>query len=106
MVVQVAAASEFASMQSFEDAIRRLKLAFLLDPTPSVRFRSLRGAELRFTYGEMPRIDGRALDYEHWPLFGGPFLEAAVDSERLTIKYGGMRRELDFRAQTVKDSGR
>ena len=106
MVVQVAAASEFASMQAFEDAIRALPLEFAMEPTPSVRFQSLRGADLRFTYGQTPRINGKALDYEHWPLFGGPFLEAAVDSERLTIKYGNMRRELDFRVMTVKDGGR
>ena len=105
MVVQVAAASEFASMQAFEDAIRALPLEFSLEPTPSVRFKSLRGADLRFTYGQTPRINGKPLDYEHWPLFGGPFLEAAVDSQRLTIKYGNMRRELDFRALMVRDSG-
>ncbi len=101
MVVQVAAASEFASMQAFQDAIRALPLEFSLEPTPAVRFRSLRGADLRFTYGETPRLDGKPIDYEHWPLFGGPFLEAAVDSERLTIKYGRMRRELDFKTLTV-----
>jgi hypothetical protein len=104
MVVQVAAASEFPNMPAFEDAIRALPLEFALEPKPTVRFRSLRGSELRFTYGETPSIDGKPLDYEHWPLFGGPFLEAAVDSERLTIKYGDMRRELDFRTLTVKES--
>ncbi len=43
------------------------------------------------------------LDYAHWPLFGGPFVEAAVDSEQLTLKYGTMRRTLDFRRLTVTD---
>jgi hypothetical protein len=105
IVVQVAAASEFQNMQAFEGAIRALPLEFSVQPVPKVRFRSLRGSELQFTYGETPSIDRKPLDYEHWPLFGGPFLEAAVDSERLTIKYGAMRRELDFRALTVKDSG-
>ena len=104
MVVQVAAASEFASMQAFQEAIRTLPLEFSVEPTPAVRFRSLRGADLRFIYGGTPSTDGKPLDREHWPLFGGPFLEAAVDSERLTIKYGAMLRELDFRALTVKDN--
>jgi hypothetical protein len=69
-----------------------------------VRFRSLRGKLLAFTYGETPRVNGAALDYAHWPLFGGPFVEAAVDSEQLTLKYGKMRRTLDFRRLTVKDA--
>ena len=51
-------------------------------------------------------MNGAALDYAHWPLFGGPFVEAAVDSEQLTLKYRGMRRVLDFRTLTVTDSGR
>ena len=46
-----------------------------------------------------------ALDYAHWPLFGGPFVEAAVDSEQLILKYGKMRRTLDFKTLTVTDVG-
>jgi hypothetical protein len=103
MVVQVAGASEFPNFQVFQDTIRALPLELSVEPVPSVRFRSLRGSELRFTYGQTPSINGKRLDYENWPLFGGPFLQAAVDSERLTIKYGPLRRELDFRTLTVTD---
>ncbi len=59
---------------------------------------------MEFTYGETPRVNGAPLDYAHWPLFGGPFVEAAVDSEQLTLKYGKMRRTLDFRRLTVTDA--
>jgi hypothetical protein len=102
MVVQVAARSEFADMQSFQKAILALKLEFRLEPTPSVQFHSLRGKTLAVTYGETPQVNGKPLDYEHWPLFGGPFVEAAVDSEQMILKYGKMRRTLDFRRLTVK----
>jgi hypothetical protein len=101
-IVQVAAASEYPDLQSFGRAIVKLPLEFRLVPTPSVRFRSLRGKLLEFTYGAVPRIDGVPLDYDHWPLFGGPFLEAEVDSEKLTLKYKTERRTLDFRNLTVK----
>ena len=80
-----------------------LPLEFRLDPAPSVRFRSLRGRLLEFTYGDVPRVDGVALDYDHWPLFGGPFLEAGVDSEQLILKYKSMRRTLDFKNLTAVD---
>jgi hypothetical protein len=103
MVVQVAARAEFADMVAFRRAILALSLDFKLAPTPSVRFQSLRGRTLDFTYGEVPRVDGAPLDYAHWPLFGGPFVEADVDSEQLVLKYGAMRRTLDFRRLTVED---
>jgi hypothetical protein len=103
MVVQVAARSEFGGLDEFRRAILALPLEFQLTPTPSVRFRSLRGKMLAFTYGDVPRVNGAALDYSNWPLFGGPFVEAVVNSEQLLLKYGKMRRVLDFRRLTVKD---
>ena len=46
----------------------------------------------------------RALTERRSTTTARPFLEAAVDSERLTLKYGDMRRVLDFRSLTVTDS--
>jgi hypothetical protein len=90
--------------EAFRRAILALPLEFKLSPVPFVRFRSLRGKTLTFTYGEIPRSNGVPLDYGRWPLFGGPFVEAAIDSEQLTLKYGKMRRTLDFRSLTVTDT--
>jgi len=104
IVVQVAARNEFAGMPEFIRAILALPLKFSLDPAPSVRFHSLRGRTLDFTYGQAPLLNGTPLDYAHWPLFGGPFLEAPVDSEILILKYRQMRRTLDFRRLTVTDT--
>jgi hypothetical protein len=103
-VVQVAAQSEYPNLEAFGAAIKALPLEIRLEPVPHISFRSLRGRLIEFTFGETPKVDGSALDYEHWPLFGGPFLEAAVDSEQLTIRYGKARRVLDFRRLTVEDS--
>ena len=102
LVLQAAAASEFASFEAFQQAIQKLPLAFTLEPTPVVRFQSLRGRTLNFRYGETPTVNGQPLNYADWPLFGGPFVEADVNSERLTIKYKDMRRVLDFRNLTVR----
>jgi hypothetical protein len=96
-VVQVAARTEFADIQAFRRAILALPLEFSLDGTATVRFRSLRGKTLEFTYGKPP------LDYSRWPLFGGPFLEAAKDSQVLVMKYHNLRRTLDFRTLTITD---
>ena len=69
-----------------------------------VKFQSLRGARMEFTYGQTPRLNGVAIDYAHWPLFGGPYLEAVVDSGQLIRKYRNMRRTLDFGSLTVTDA--
>ena len=104
IVVQVAARSEFTDIEAFRRAILALPLEFTLDGAPSVHFRSLRGRTLELTYGQTPKRDGKPLDYDHWPLFGGPFLEAARDSEMLVMKYHQMRRTLDFRRLITTDS--
>jgi hypothetical protein len=104
MVVQVAARSEYQDMEAFGRAVLALRPEFKLTPTPSVRLVSLRGKTLAFTYGKAGQVNGVALDREHWPLFGGPFVEAAVDSQQLILKYGKMRRMLDFRALTVTET--
>jgi hypothetical protein len=104
MVVKVAGRSEFPDMDAFRRAILALAFEYKLQPAPSVRFRSLRGATLEFAYGGTPQVNGVALDYSRWPLFGGPFVEAAVDSEKLTLKFGERRRVLDFRTLSISDS--
>ncbi len=104
-IVQVAAASEFPGMEAFRRAILDLPLEIRLEPEPTVRFHSLRGRTLEFTWGQTPRVDGQAVDYAAWPLFGGPFVEAAVDSQKLVLKHGQLRRTLDFTTLTVRDEG-
>ena len=104
VVVQVAAVAEFPTASAFRDAIRSLRFDFGLHSTPSIRFRSLRGRDLEVRYGRAPKVDGKPIDYEQWPLFGGPFLQADVDSERLVLKHGPSRRTLDFKTLTVSDS--
>jgi hypothetical protein len=103
-ILQAAAASEFKTIEEFRRAVVALPLAFNMDPTPTVRFHSLRGSDIEFTYGSAPVLNGVAVDYSKWPLFGGPFLEADVDSERLVMKHGAARRVLDFRRLIIEDT--
>ncbi|MBK9169473.1 MAG: hypothetical protein IPM24_18700 [Bryobacterales bacterium] len=95
-IVQVASAREFRSLDAFRAAVTRLPLEVRLEPTPSVRFRTLRGAEMHCTYGA-PR------DFSSWKLFDGPFLKAERGSRMLELRHGTMRRVLDFNTLTVRD---
>lgn len=105
IVVQLAAASEFKNFQAFQSAILRLPFQFDLHGVPAVKFKSLRGKELEFTYGVTPKVNGVALNYADWPLFGGPFLQADVDSQQLTLTHGRLKRILNFKTLHVTDSG-
>lgn len=102
-VVQVAPASEYATFEAFRDAVLALDLETTTEPAPSVRFTTLDGADLSVTYGETPTVDGEAVDYDAWPLFDGPFMYAEAGSRRLELRYGAMRRLLDFETVSVRD---
>ncbi|MDZ7269499.1 MAG: hypothetical protein ONB48_18950 [candidate division KSB1 bacterium] len=102
-VVQIAPAGDFASFEAFKRAVRALPLQATTRPRPGVRFTSLRGAQMEFTYGEIPRVNGVAVDYENWPLFDGPFLHADKGSRKLELRHGRLRRVLDFNTLTITE---
>lgn len=103
-VVQAAAAADYASFDAFKAAVRALPLTFSIAPTPRVRFTTLRGQTIEAAFGETPRIGGVAVDFAAWPLYDGPFLRATVDSRRLEMRHGRLRRTLDFTTLTVTDT--
>ena len=103
-VVQVAPASDHASLAAFAAAVEALPLETTTEPHPAVRFTTLRGARLDVVYGELPRVDDAPIDYDAWPLFGGPFLQAAPYSQRLTLRHGDLIRTLDFATLTTRDT--
>jgi hypothetical protein len=96
-IVQVASSSEFPGFAAFRQAILALPLKTATEPRPSVRFRSLRGAELSFTYGD-------TVDRSGWKLFEGPYLNSSAGSRTLTLTHGRLKRVLDFNTLTVTDS--
>lgn len=103
-IVQAAGVDEFESFATFKAAIRALPLEFSLEPVPSVKFTTLRGKPVVFTYGSTPIVDGVPVDYAQWKLFEGPYLNAEVGGRKLTITHGRLQRVLDFNTLTIKDS--
>ncbi len=102
-IVQAASVSEFKDFAAFQAAVVALPLDFKLEPTPSVKFKSLRGHDLTFTFGDTPRVDGKKIDYSKWKLFEGPYLNADKGSRKLTISYGRLERVLDFNTLTITE---
>lgn len=95
-IVQAASASEYGSMAEFQQAILGLPLEVWLEPTPRVKFRSLRGRNIEARYGAAPRVDGREIRYETRKLFEGPFLNAEMGSRRLVLTHGESRLVVDL----------
>jgi len=103
-IVQAASASEFKSFAEFKAAITGLHLTFQLEPKPTVAMTTLRGRKLTFTYGELPTVDGRAIDYAQWKLFEGPYLNAEIGGRTLSITHGRLKRVLDFKSVSITDT--
>ena len=104
-ILQAAAAAEFTGWEEFKAKIRALPLEIKLQPTPGVKFTSLRGKKIEVTYGAAPRVDGRVVDYaREWKLFSGPYLNAEVGSGKLSITHGRLKRVLDFKTLTITDA--
>ena len=103
-ILQAAATSEFANFEAFKKAIRALPLEFTLEPTPSVKMRSLRRKDISFEYGSAPKVDAKAIDYSKWKLFEGPYLNAEKGSRKLEITHGRLKRTLDFNTISISDS--
>ena len=104
-LLQAAAASEFASWDAFKAAIRALPLEVKLEPTPSVKFTTLRGKKIECVYGAAPKVNARAVDYaKEWKLFAGPYLNAEVGSGKLMMMHGRLKRVLDFNTLTISDA--
>lgn len=102
-ILQAASADEFKSFAEFQAAIRALPLEFKLKPTPTVKFTTLRGTKVNFTYGQAPVVNGRKIDYSKWKLFEGPYLNAEKGSRKLTITHGRLERVLDFNTLTISE---
>jgi hypothetical protein len=104
-ILQAAAVTEFKTWDEFKSAVRALPLEIALEPTPRVRFTSLRGRTIECAYGAAPRVDGRTIDHaKEWKLFSGPYLNAEVGSRTLTMTHGRLKRVLDFNTLTITDS--
>lgn len=102
-IVQAASMDEFKSFADFQAAIRALPLEFKLAPVPTVKFTTLRGKAVVFTYGAAPVVNGEPVDYSKWKLFEGPYLNAEKGSRKLTLTHGRLERVLDFNTLTITD---
>jgi hypothetical protein len=103
-VIEVRSKEEIGSFQRFSDALRsHLPKPDLRPGSVSVRYTSLEGEEISFSFPEDRQLNGKSVDYADFDLFDGPFLSAEVGSRKLTMRYKEMRRVLDFNRLTIDE---
>ncbi len=102
-VVQIAPAIEYKSFAAFKAAVKALPLAAATKPRPHVRFTTLRGALMEFVFDETPKVNHLPVDYSDWKLFDGPYMYSEINSCKLELRHGKLRRLLDFNTLTVTD---
>jgi hypothetical protein len=58
---------------------------------------------MKFSFPDTRTLNGKPVDLTTTPLFDGPFLHAAVGSQKLSITYGNQSLDLDFKKLTITE---
>jgi len=103
-VVEVRSRSEIGSFEKFSSELRtRIPRADLEPGAVTVSYRTLGDDRMEFTFPEGRVLNGERVSLDTGRLFDGPFLQADVGGEKLTMTYGEKRRVLDFTTLTVTE---
>jgi hypothetical protein len=103
-VIEVRSKDEIGSFDRFSASLRERIPEASLDPgSVGVRYISLAGDEMVFAFPDKRMLNGKTVEYGNADLFEGPFLNAEVGSQKLTMTYKTMRRVLDFTTLTVDE---
>jgi hypothetical protein len=103
-ILQVAPASDFATYETFKDAIRALPVTVTLDPLPAVTYTNLDGEVLKAVYDGHLSVDDTDVDPREWNLFDGPYTQAERESQSLEMTHDGERYFLDFKNNTFSST--
>lgn len=100
-VIEVRSKEEIGSFERFKSELRtHIPKASLNPGSVSIRYATLGGDRMEFAFPETRKLNGKEIDLSKTKLFEGPYLNAEVGSEKLTITYRDKKRILDFK--TVK----
>jgi hypothetical protein len=103
-VIEVRSASEVGTFDKFCAALKsHIPKATLAPGKVRVDYTSLNSDTMHFAFPETRTLNGTAVDLSQYRLFEGPFLNAEVGSEKLSMTYKNLRRILDFKTLKVTE---
>jgi hypothetical protein len=96
-VIEVRSAAEVGSFGNFCRSLRtHVPVPKLVPGAVSVDYRTVEDASMRFAFPDGRTLNGTIVDLGKTKFFDGPYLQSEVGSGKLTIRYKGMTRILDF----------
>jgi hypothetical protein len=101
-VIEVRSKDEIGSFAQFQAALNAHTPAATLQPgSVSVQYTTLGGDKMDFAFPEKRTLNGNAIDLSKTKLFEGPFINAEVGSEKMTMTYKNKKLVLDFKAVKI-----
>ena len=104
LVVEAVEADDVASFSAFCDAIVQCDLDLHdWQDRGVVRYGTLSGHRLEMVYDGDHSIDGDRVDYEAWPLYGGPGIDAPLGKGVIKFVQGDAELVLDFEVDEARE---
>jgi hypothetical protein len=103
-VIEVRSEKEIGSFEAFCTKLRaHIPRPTLVPGKVAADYVTLNGDRMRFAFPEDRTLNGKKVDLSAYKLFQGPFVNAEVGSQRITLTHGKAKRILDFTTLEVMD---
>ena len=103
-VVEVRSKDEIGSFKKFHKKLKsHIPDADLKPGAVSVSYVNLGGDKMEFTFPGKRVLNGKTIDLPRYKLFEGPFLNAEVGSQKLTLTHNKLKMVLDFKKLERKE---
>ncbi|MCK5572876.1 MAG: hypothetical protein KAJ12_08955, partial [Bacteroidetes bacterium] len=103
-VVEVRSKDEIGSFERFSNELRsHVPTAKLKPGAVTVRYLSLANDRMEFRFPDTRILNGTVVNLDTGKLFEGPFLQADMGSQKLTMTYREKKRVLDFTTLTISE---
>ena len=97
-VVEVRSKDEMGSFKDFKKKLAtNIPQAVLKENNVQVSYTTLNNDKMKFSFPDGRVLNGKNVDLTKTPLFQGPFLNAEVGSQNLTLTYKDQKMVLDFK---------
>ncbi len=103
LVLEAVEALDAGDFESFCD--RRAERDVDLSGWPAnkqVRVETFSGAQMDMVYDGSHKVNGEAIDYAAWPLFGAPGAQGDVNTGKVVFRYGEEEVRVDFEIDPTK----
>jgi hypothetical protein len=101
-VIEVRSEKEIGSFEAFCTKLRgHIPRLTLVPGKVAADYVTLNGDRMRFGFPEDRTLNGKKVDLTAYKLFEGPFMNAGVGSQRITLTHDKAKRILDFKTLEV-----